>query len=491
MFTRTQFQTLPEFFHTKVAPTEVAEPQWIAWNTEFAKNLILPAALQDTHSALPLLAGTEVLAEFEPYAAAYAGHQFGHFNPRLGDGRAITIAEAQDKDGQHWEIQLKGAGRTPFSRGGDGRSPLGPVLREYLVSESMAALDIPTTRALAAVATGEWVYREQAEPGAILTRVARSHVRVGTFQFASVHGGEPQVKALTHWLIDSYFPELKDTPYPAVALLDTVVTRQAKLIAKWMQVGFIHGVMNTDNMSILGDTIDYGPCAFMDSFKRDQVYSYIDKNGRYRFERQPIIGQWNLSRLAESLLTLHIPARGDTELAVNDMKQIVQQFLPRYEQFYYQGMLAKLGLGNPEQVINAEDKAWVEAMLSLAEAQSVDYTRLFLHLEYWLDTHQIHSELGDKAAWEPWLHEWSERLNRLGRTRTEAIQQMQTVNPTLIPRNHLVAEAITEAEQQGDLAVFHDLLLQLQKPFDRAALEHRFARPPKPQEQIGNTFCGT
>lgn len=481
---------LSTFFWRETPPTAVKAPQWIAWNETFADSLNLPHELTSQDMALNILAGNQTLANVTPFSTSYSGHQFGYFNPQLGDGRAVTLCDVKDIHGETWEIQLKGAGRTPYSRGGDGRSPIGPVLREYLISEYMAAIGVPTTRALAAVATGEWVYREQPEPGAILTRVAQSHLRVGSFQFAAAHGGEKHAKELVEFAIQNYFPELQQQPFPAVALLDEVVNRQAQLIAQWMQVGFIHGVMNTDNMSILGDTIDYGPCAFMDEYKAGQWFSFIDKNGRYRFERQPAIAQWNLSRFAESLLPVHLLSRDTQEQAVDDMKAVIQRFKPLYEEHFYRGMSEKLGFAAGTEA-SAELIDIVNRYLELLESTHKDYTRSFVFLERWLDSKATPEFFANNQEWQEWYKSWTQLLQKYEISTSQAVELMSRKNPTLIPRNHMIAQAIEEAESSGSLVLFNQLQSVMNNPFDRELVDDSFAKPPTESEKVANTFCGT
>lgn len=492
MSRKARFLNLSSFFWQKCHPTPVKAPQWMTWNEHLANQLKLPETLQyKNHESqvLSILAGNSELPEHTAFAATYAGHQFGYFNPQLGDGRAITLGDIQDKQGFAWELQLKGAGKTPYSRSGDGRSPIGPVIREYLLSEYMHKVGIPTTRALAAVATGEWVYREQPEPGAILIRMAQSHLRVGSFQYASAHGGEEKAKELVDFVLQHHFPQHQQAPFPAVALLDEVVTKQAQLIAQWMQVGFIHGVMNTDNMSILGDTIDYGPCAFMDNFKADQFYSFIDKNGRYRFSRQPVIAQWNLSRFAESLLSIHISQRESQETAVNELKGVIEQFKPKYEHAYYSGMLKKFGIAEVAAIAQ-EDVQLVDDYLSLLEADELDYTLSFIALENLLQQDEESRFFPDRENWQRWLKQWQERLQQ-HHTTGKAVATMQAVNPSVIPRNHFIAQAIEEVENSGSLNLFNQLQDVFADPYNRALVDSSFAQPPQRGQEIENTFCGT
>lgn len=499
--TTLSYRSLSSFFYADVQPTPVSAPQWISYNQTLAAELQLPFVLTPEFALTPTFE-QEALAIFAgnfpqqnqpswmtPFSQAYAGHQFGHFNPALGDGRAIMLTEIPNQTGQLLDVQLKGAGRTPFSRSGDGRSPLGPVLREYLVSETMHAYGVPTTRSLAAVATGDWVYRDTAEPGAILTRVATSHIRVGTFQFAWAHHGKEGVQELADYVIQRHFPHLEHSEQPYLQLLLAVIERQANLISHWMSLGFIHGVMNTDNTSICGETIDYGPCAFMDTYQAMQVYSFIDQRGRYCYQNQPLIGQWNMARLAETLVELiRLPQESDTTLTAR-IAAVLDSFQPLYQQFWLQKFAQKLGIHHAQ----ASDQFLIEQLLQLFEQHQIDFTLGFRLLAYELtDEPATNTTSAGTArlfqqpdAFLAWKTAWLQRTN----SQSKAL--IEQVNPVLIPRNHLLAQAIQTATKTGDLSLFQELLDCLAKPFAAEYLSHRFAQPPKTTEQIEHTFCGT
>lgn len=487
----TSYRALPDFFFADALPSPAKAPQWIAYNHVLAAELQLPAVLavptnefMPTAEALEILSGNSVPEWSQPFSQAYAGHQFGHFNPQLGDGRAIMLAEVLNQTGELQDIQLKGAGHTPFSRRGDGRSPIGPVLREYLVSETMHQFGVPTTRALAAVATGNWVYREQAQPGAILTRVASSHIRVGTFQFATVHGGIERVKQLADYVIQRHYPELTSAENPYLGLIATVLQRQASLVAHWMSLGFIHGVMNTDNTSIYGETIDYGPCAFMDHYSSAQVYSFIDKRSRYSYANQPIIAQWNVTRFAESLAELiRLPKETDEALLAR-LAVVLDTFQPIYQQLWLTKFAQKIGIQTPLP----SDRLLIEELLELFEAHEIDFTLGFRLLAHELSPNE-HTQTTTRLFNQPelflaWKSRWLKRVDNQSKTLIEQ------VNPAIIPRNHFIAKAINEASS-GNLALFQALLTQLQTPFDSVHLTTELAQPPAATEKITNTFCGT
>ncbi|OWV74831.1 hypothetical protein ATY76_26075 [Rhizobium sp. R339] len=478
---------LPQRFFAPQTPTPVTEPWLIKLNEPLAGELGLDVeALRRDGAAI--FSGNLVPEGAEPLAMAYAGHQFGGFSPVLGDGRAILLGEVVDRNGKRYDIQLKGAGQTPFSRRGDGRAALGPVLREYIISEAMFALGIPATRALAAVTTGEPVYREEVLPGAVFTRVAASHIRVGTFQFFAARGDIDGVRALADYVIERHYPELKETENPYLALFEAVSERQAALIARWLHVGFIHGVMNTDNMTVSGETIDFGPCAFMDSYNPATVFSSIDQHGRYAYANQPAIGQWNLARLGETLLPL---IDTDQDGAVDKANVVIRAYGERFQAHWLKGMRAKIGLAGEED----GDLELVQALLALMQAQAADFTLTFRRL----------SDLaGDNAA-EPaftasfrepdasreWLARWRERLSHDPQTATERAAAMRSVNPAFIPRNHRVEQAIDAAVENGDFSLFEALLKVLAKPYDHQPDSAAYSEPPQPHERVLATFCGT
>ena len=464
------YARLPGSMHVGVDPTPVSAPRLIKVNEPLARELgIDPAAL-----TAEVAVGNAIPAGASPLAQAYAGHQFGNFVPQLGDGRAILLGEVVDVNGRRRDIQLKGSGRTPFSRGGDGRAALGPVLREYLVSEAMNALGIPTTRALVAATTGERVYRDAVLPGAVLTRVAASHIRVGTFQFFAVRKDHESLKLLIEHVIDRHYPQLKGAANPALALLDAVMERQAALVARWVQVGFIHGVMNTDNSSISGETIDYGPCAFMDGYDPDTVFSSIDSYGRYAYQNQAPIAQWNLARLAETLLAF---LDADREEAIRIATERVDAFPAIYTRYWLAGFRRKIGLVSEED----GDMDLIQAMLDAMQMARADFTITFRAL----------SDGEEPEALAEWLPTWRERLARDPQTAEERRVLMTSVNPAYIPRNHLVEEMIAAAVESQDYAPFEAMLRVLMNPYAEQPGAERYAARPPESETGYRTFCGT
>lgn len=460
------YLTLPEILRVEQDAAAAPSPKLIAWNAALAAELGLASWREDAASRC---SGARLPRFATPVALAYAGHQFGQFVPQLGDGRALLLGERIDSFGRRRDVQLKGSGRTVFSRGGDGKSPLGPVLREYLVSEAMHVLGVPTTRALAAVTTGVPVLRESASPGAVLTRIASSHVRVGTFEFLAARGDTAGLVQLTDYVVQR-FGLAADIP-PALAVFEHVIEVQADLIARWMALGFIHGVMNTDNMALSGETIDYGPCAFMDEFKGDKVFSSIDRFGRYAFDQQPVIGAWNLSRLASCLLMLHddVPA----------FESRLETFLPTWQARYRELLAAKFGLDE----VATDDAQMFEDWFALLATRELDYTSSWHDLVATLERAEAcpFGEFGER---------WRARVTRNGRPADQARSLMAATNPVVIPRNHLIAKAIAAAEA-GDFGVFEDLHRVLATPFDAALSGHEWARPPAPEERVRQTFCGT
>lgn len=473
-------------FSLPCSSSPVTAPQWLAFNPQLAAQLQLPEQYWLTDAGLALFSGNTLPDWVKPVAHAYAGHQFGHFVPQLGDGRALLLAELKDVDGQLFDLQLKGAGRTPFSRRGDGRAPLGPVLREYLVSEAMHALGVPTTRALAAVITGDWLQRETAEPGAIITRVAKSHIRIGSFQYIAAHGDAAQLKTFADYVIARHYPQCAQAANPYLALLGAVISAQAQLIAKWMSLGFIHGVMNTDNMSIAGETIDYGPCAFMDAFNPAQVYSFIDKQGRYAWGNQPKMASWNLTRFAETLLPL---LSAEPEQAIELATAALQQFSGENEAVFLQLMGEKIGL----KAASKDDEPLIRDLLNLMSANSADFSQTFRLLSQSVtNTMQGAAKLfADSSSWQQWANRWQTRLAAQGLALSEVQQQMDATNPALIPRNHQIAKAIELANTEGDLSLFNRLHKALQTPFILSGENADLAQPPMPEQCISNTFCGT
>ncbi|MEL7965196.1 YdiU family protein [Vreelandella neptunia] len=480
------YSTLPEPLWVATQATPVAQPELIAFNAPLAHELGAKE-IPDAATLAEWFSGNQPIPDAKPGALGYAGHQFGNFVPQLGDGRALLLGEVIDKHGLRRDVQLKGSGRTPFSRGGDGRSPLGPVLREYLVSEFMAAMGIPTTRALAAVTSGERVIRQMAEPGAVFTRVASSHIRVGTFQFAASRRDEALLKALADHVIERHYPVAANAEDPYLALLEAVVARQAVLIARWMSVGFIHGVMNTDNCSIAGETIDYGPCAFMEQFNPQKVFSSIDQGRRYAFDNQPAIAQWNLARFAETLLPL---MREEGEALVEQATEIIRRFEPLFDAEQRRLHADKLGL-TPES-----DQAvpLMEGLESQMHQGRMDMTATFDALtQYANSMSDKHREALLALTTQPneltaWLDTW--QVEQAANQDSERLAAMRHANPVIIPRNHRVQEVI-DAAYDGDFVPFHTLLAVVTKPFDESVEARRLAAPATENEQVLRTFCGT
>ncbi|MDJ0863319.1 MAG: YdiU family protein [Gammaproteobacteria bacterium] len=479
------YAQLPSRFYARQTPVAVEEPRLVKLNRGLAGELGLDPDELSSAEGLAVLAGNAVPEGAEPLAMAYAGHQFGGFVPQLGDGRAILLGEVLNLQGERFDIQLKGSGRTPFSRAGDGRAWLGPVLREYIISESMHALGIPTTRALAVVATGEPVYRESELPGAVLTRVARSHVRIGTFEYFFARGDTEAVSRLADYAIARHFPEAAGGESPYLALLHAVIARQARLVAQWLGVGFIHGVMNTDNVSIAGETIDYGPCAFMDAYHPGTVYSSIDRGGRYAYGNQPSIAQWNLSRLAQSLLPL---IEENESKAVDKAQAAIDAFSECFEEAYLGCFRQKLGM----QETHADDADIVVGLLQTMTESGADFTNTFRALCDAADgsDHDVRDELGDSAASQDWLVRWRARLARETVEPAARQTRMRQVNPAVIPRNHRV-EAALEAAVNGDFAPFEDLYRVLASPWEERPDSAAYRYPPEPHEVVHQTFCGT
>ncbi len=472
------YMNLPERFYTRMDPARVAAPKMLRLNVPFARKLGLDPEWLASPDGVAMLAGAAMPEGAAAIALVYAGHQFGHFSPQLGDGRALLVGEFKAPDGQRYDLHLKGSGRTPYSRGGDGRAAMGPVLREYVVSEAMAALGIPTTRTLAAVATGERVFREQILPGAVLARVAKSHIRVGTFEFFAARGDGEAVKALADYAIQRHDPAAANAAEPYRAFLDGVVARTADLIARWMAVGFIHGVMNTDNMSIAGETIDYGPCAFMDDYHPATVFSSIDHQGRYAYANQPRIAHWNMARLAQALAPL---LGEDEDAAVASAQAAIDAFAGLFEDAYLARMRAKIGLATALP----DDASLIDGLLAAMANHKADFTLTFRHLA---------AHLGDgpmPEGLEAWVAEWRKRLAAESRTLADVRAGMDAVNPLYIPRNHLVEEALAAAEINGDLEPLDALLRVVAAPYAPQDHAARYAAPPLPHEIVEATFCGT
>jgi len=481
---------LPSRFYTKLEPTPVSRPGPIRVNRALAQTLGIDADWLESQEGTEVLAGNRMPMGAEPIATVYAGHQFGGWVPQLGDGRAILLGELVGGDGVRYDIQLKGSGPTPYSRGGDGRAPLGPVLREYIVSEAMAALEVPTTRSLAAVTTGDHVFRQHSAgtiPGAVLTRVAQSHIRIGTFQYFLARQDLDALSLLVNYVIERHYPAAAEAEYPAIALLDAVVAGQARLVAKWQLLGFIHGVMNTDNMLLSGETIDYGPCAFMDSYHPNTVFSSIDRQGRYAYRNQPDIAHWNLACLAQALL----PALGAEQEQASTLAQgSIDAFPGLFQDTYASGMARKLGLAAVED----GDENLAAELLELMAREQSDFTLTFRHLS---DLAQPGSGPGIEdlfefpAAFAPWLERWQQRIEGDPQAPGERQAGMYQANPAFIPRNHLIAAAIDRAVNEDDFAPFNSLVDLLEQPRDYEPDLASYAKPPRPEEVVSKTFCGT
>ncbi|WP_297424706.1 YdiU family protein [Clostridium sp.] len=473
------YANLPKKFFSKQNPTPVRGPELVILNHKLATSLGLNIEYLESKDGIEVFSGNKIPEGSLPLAQAYAGHQFGYFN-MLGDGRAILLGEQITPSEDRYDIQLKGSGRTPYSRGGDGRAALGPMLREYIISEAMKGLGIPTTRSLAVVKTGELVFRETELQGAILTRVAASHIRVATFQYAAEYGGFEEIKALADYTIKRHFSDGYSDENPYLFLLKEVIKRQASLIAKWQLVGFIHGVMNTDNVSICGETIDYGPCAFMDTYDPETVFSSIDREGRYAYGNQPYIGGWNLSRFAETLLPL---ISDNQDKAVELAQDAVSDFADLYKNNWLSGMRAKLGLFNEE----AEDESLIYALLNMMKEYNADYTNSFnaLTFERFTDIDMFKTN-----AFTEWYEVWKERKGRQHESKDYSHALMKSFNPAIIPRNHRVEEAL-EAAEHGDYRVMTKLLNVLSNPYAHTLEQFDYAALPPKSSCRYRTFCGT
>lgn len=479
------YARLPEQFSAQVRPTPVNEPVMISVNHDLTELLGIDADLLDSKDGLAVVSGNQIAGGSEPLAMAYAGHQFGGFSPQLGDGRAVLLGEVVGKDGIRYDIQLKGSGPTPFSRRGDGRSALGPVLREYIVSEAMAALGVPTTRALAAVASGDKVVREGLVPGGVFTRVAQSHIRIGTFQWFLARQDHDNLKVLADYVIARHHPEALHEENPYRALLDGVIQRQASLVAHWMQLGFIHGVMNTDNMTVSGETIDYGPCAFMDVFHPAKRFSSIDRDGRYSFSNQGPIALWNLTRFAETLLPL---LDDDSDKAVAEAEAALDRFSDLHEAAMHRRFAAKIGLVGGA---DATDWKMVQTLLGVMAEGEADFTLVFRHLSNVLESGNDQAVIrlfNRPEGIISWLEAWRARLSNVDRN--EALALMRQSNPVFIPRNHRIEEAI-KAGYEGNFTLFHRLNQALQNPFTAQAEFLEYEAAPSPDEVVHATFCGT
>ncbi len=482
------YAALPANFFARVAPTPVTSPKLIKLNRRLAVQLGLDPDRLDSPEGAEILAGKRIPDGADPIAMAYAGHQFGHFVPQLGDGRAILLGEVIDTGGVRRDIQLKGSGPTPFSRRGDGRAALGPVLREYIVSEAMAVLGIPTTRSLAAVMTGESVLRETMLPGAVLTRVASSHIRVGTFQFFAARGDTEGVRRLADHVINRHYPEVANADRPYHALLAAVIARQAELVARWLLIGFIHGVMNTDNTSISGETIDYGPCAFMDHYDPAMVFSSIDEQGRYAYANQPRIALWNLTRLAECLLPLFSDQQ---DKAISEAQSALGDFAEAFNTAYQAGLRRKLGLFTARD----GDPALAQDLLDAMAKNRADFTLTFRRLSDAAadpdGDSNVRQLFADPAAYDEWGLRWRQRIGE--EPQDQALRQtaMRSVNPAFIPRNHRVEAVIEAAVNRDDFAPFEELLAVLSNPYADQPAYAAYAEAPEPHQRVLQTFCGT
>ena len=486
------YAKLPERFYARLNPTPVGAPTLIKINQQLARHLGLDPDFLASPDGVEILAGNRVPEGSEPLAMAYAGHQFGGWVPQLGDGRAILLGEVIDADGLRRDIQLKGSGCTPFSRSGDGRAWVGPILREYVVSEAMAGLNIPTTRALAAIATGEKVFREQSLPGAVITRVASSHIRVGTFQFFAARRDVQALQLLADHVIDRHYPDAREAENPYLRLLENVIGKQAVLIAKWMAAGFIHGVMNTDNMLVSGETIDYGPCAFMDSYHPDTVYSSIDHMGRYAYQNQPKIAQGNIASFATCILPL---INSNEDKAVEAAEGAVNSFLEQFDVAWSSGLREKIGLAEQQD----GDFELAQGLLKRMAANKADFSLTFRRLgdlPGCIESKDMQADASvsdlfdDPASFNDWAVKWRARLAREKRNDIERQSMMRTTNPAYIPRNHRVEQVISAA-LAGDYEPFENLVDILSRPFDEQPHNADYQRPPLPEEEVHETFCGT
>lgn len=471
---------LSDIFYSIQNPSKVPDPKLAVLNKDLAEHLGMNSKALETDIGIDILSGNLICEGSEPIAQAYAGHQFGYFT-MLGDGRAILLGEHITPKGERVDIQLKGSGITPYSRGGDGKAALGPMIREYIISEAMFGLGIPTTRGLAVVTTGDSIVREKIEPGAILTRVASSHIRVGTFQYAAQYTSLNNLKELVDYTINRHYKEALETENKYLYLLEEVIRKQSDLIAKWVHVGFIHGVMNTDNMTISGETIDYGPCAFMDRYNPNTVFSSIDSQGRYAYGNQPYIAAWNLARFAETLIPL---LDDDKEKAVKLAQDAILKFNDIYKEKYISGMRLKLGLFTEEK----EDENLIYELLGLMQKYKSDYTNTFRSLTL---NRLSEEEIFEKDDFKVWHKKWNERLNKEEKSQEEVTNLMKSVNPSVIPRNHRVEEAIEAAVKKDDYSVMKKLLEVLENPYDYSDKQEEYIKLPKETKIPYRTFCGT
>ena len=480
------YQNLPQDFFERINPVPVKDPQLIIFNNDLGRSLGIDQKINKKELA-NIFSGNEILKGSSPIALAYAGHQFGNFVNQLGDGRAVLLGEVSTPNQERFDMQLKGSGQTRFSRQGDGRSPLGPVIREYVVSEAMNALGIPSTRSLAAVTTGEKVFREVILPGGILTRIAKSHIRVGTFEYFATQKNTENLKTLADYTIKRHFLSLKDVANPYLSLLEIVSERQIELISKWMGVGFIHGVMNTDNTSIVGETIDYGPCAFMDEYNPSTVFSSIDAHGRYAFGNQPLIAQWNMACFANSLLGL---IDKDTEKATSKAQKVINNFPNKMSEAVMSVMCKKIGLDSTKT--NSQEAS--TKLLRIMLDNKSDYTLTFRYLSEIIKGKRDSSfkqQFLEHNQISNWLKEWKELIKDQDLAKKEIVLSMESSNPVFIPRNHLVERAIEAAVENNDFSEMKTLLTILSNPYEEQSKYGEYMKPPKPLEVVHQTFCGT
>ena len=480
------YNDLPQEFFERINPVPVQDPQLIIFNDNLAKTLGIDESKTRKQLA-ELFSGNVIPKGSSPIALAYAGHQFGQFVSQLGDGRAVLLGEISTPEQKHYDIQLKGSGQTKFSRQGDGRAPLGPVIREYIVSEAMHALGIPSTRSLAAVTTGEKVYRETALPGGILTRIAESHIRVGTFEYFAAQNKIENLKTLAEYTIKRHFPLLKDSRNSYLSLLELVCDRQIELIAKWMGIGFIHGVMNTDNTSIVGETIDYGPCAFMDSYNPSTVFSSIDAHGRYAFGNQPSIAHWNMACFANCLAPL---IDQDSDKAEEQAQEVINQFPNKMKVALMTVMCKKIGLKST----NSNSQETLQKLLSIMLDNESDYTLTFRYLSEIIKgkgNTLFKKQFLEHKQISNWLKEWTDLIKDQSLSKKEIALSMESSNPVFIPRNHLVERAIEAAVENNDFSEMKTLLAILNRPYEEQSSYSDFMKPPKPHEVVHQTFCGT
>jgi len=485
------YARLPQRFYSRVNPTAVADPRLVKLNVELARTLGLDPVTLASAQGVEILAGNRIAEGSEPLAMAYAGHQFGHFVPQLGDGRASLLGEVIGHDGLRYDLQLKGSGPSAFSRRGDGRAALGPVLREYIVSEAMAAMGVPTTRALAAIITGEQVFRETVLPGAILTRVAASHLRVGTFQYFVAKGDIEAIQTLADYAIARHYPDAAHSEKPYRALLESVIARHAYLIARWMLLGFIHGVMNTDNTSISGETIDYGPCAFMEAYDPGKVFSSIDHRGRYAYGNQPRAAHWNLTRFAEALLPLLQKEEGGEEAATSSARAALEAFGTKFEEAQAAGLRRKLGLFTERE----GDAALAQDLMDRMAANRADFTLTFRRLSDAVagpeGDARVRTLFVDPSSFDRWANAWRNRLREEDVSAQERDADMRLANPAFIPRNHRVEAVIEAAVHRQDFQPFEELLDVVARPYEDRPEFERYAMPALPEEYVSQTFCGT